>query len=208
MRDGPAGVVAMTVWAYWSTVVLLVIYKRIRFGHGAGLLPRQRREKRLWFGIAPVVLAWNVLPILAATLSHGPFGLPRWAHGAIGFYGRCGFAALAVACYLATVYCWLQMGRNWSMAIVPRDQTELVTGGLYGWVRHPIYSLSISLMVCTAVVVANWPMLVTAVLHVVFMYLKAGNEERYLMGRHGPTYADYCGRVGRFVPRPRSLAGR
>ena len=32
-------------------------------------------------------------------------------------------------------------------------------------------------MVCTAVVVANWPMLVVAVLHVVFMNLKAGNEE-------------------------------
>ena len=208
MRDGPAGVVAMTVWAYWSTVVLLVIYKRIRFGRGAGLLPRQRREKRLWFGIAPVVLAWNVLPILAATLSHGLFGLPRWAHGAAGLYGRWGFAALAVACYLATVYCWLQMGRNWSMAIVPRDKTDLVTGGLYGWVRHPIYSLSILLMVCTAVVVANWPMLVVAVLHVVFMNLKAGNEERYLMGRHGSSYADYCGRVGRFFPRSRSFAGR
>ncbi len=55
-------------------------------------------------------------------------------------------------------------------------------------------------MVSTAVVVANWPMLVTAVLHVVLMNLKAANEERYLKTRHGPAYADYSMRVGRFFP--------
>jgi protein-S-isoprenylcysteine O-methyltransferase Ste14 len=93
------------------------------------------------------------------------------------------------------------MGRNWSMAIIPDQKTELVTSGLFGWVRHPIYSLSILLMMCTAVVVSTVPMVLLAVLHVTLMNLKAQNEERHLTARHGLSYGNYCNQVGRFVPR-------
>ncbi len=186
-----------------------MFFKRIRYGQRAGVIPRHRWEKRLWLGIVPVFLAWNSLPLLAAILHHGPFRLPPGAHGLPAVYGlRCAAAGMGVVCYLATLSCWLLMGRNWSMAIVPGQQTELVTGGLFGWVRHPIYSLSILLMLCSAVVVSNVPMLIVAVLHVALMNFKARKEERHLTERHGSAYVGYCQKVGRFVPRPRGLVGR
>ncbi len=207
--DWPVGTLTLTVWAYWSTVFLLVFYKRIRYGQRAGVVPRQRREKRLWLGVCAVFLAWNTLPALAAYLDHGPFSLPDWAVSVPAVYAtRCTAAVVGVVCYLATLSCWLLMGRNWSMAIVPSQKTELVTGGLFGLVRHPIYSLSILLMLCSALVVSNLPMILIATLHVSVMNFKANIEEQHLTERHGPSYLSYCQRVGRFLPRLGGLIGR
>lgn len=208
-RDWPISVLTLTIWVYWSTVFLLVFYKRIRHGHSAGVFPRHRSEKRLWWGVGLVFLLWNTLPYVAASLEGGLFGLPTWATTVPALYTlRSVSAVLAVTCYLMTLSCWIIMGRNWSMAIVPNQKTDLVTGGLFGWVRHPIYSLSILLMLCTAVTVATVPMLLVALLHITIMNIKASKEERHLTQQHGSSYSTYCQKVGRFVPRFREMATR
>jgi len=96
------------------------------------------------------------------------------------------------------------MGKSWRMAVTPRERTELVTTGLYAYLRHPIYALSILLMLCSAVVVATVPMLVVAAIHIALMVLKARNEERFLLTVHGDAYRSYCRRTGRFFPWPRA----
>jgi protein-S-isoprenylcysteine O-methyltransferase Ste14 len=93
------------------------------------------------------------------------------------------------------------MGRNWRMAVTPDQKTELVTTGLYGYIRHPIYALSILLMLCSAAVVPTIPMAGVAVVHILLMLAKARNEERFLRAAQGDAYAEYCRRTGRFVPR-------
>jgi protein-S-isoprenylcysteine O-methyltransferase Ste14 len=110
-------------------------------------------------------------------------------------------AVVAAACYFLSVYCWLLLGRHWSMAIVPGQTSQLVTGGLYRWVRHPIYSLQVALMLASAVIVPTVLMASFAYLHLVAMNLKARHEERHLEESFGPSYVDYCQRVGRFWPR-------
>src|SRR3972149_3345583 len=54
-------------------------------------------------------------------------------------------------------------------------ETELVTSGLVRHVRHPIYALSIALMVCSVLGVATAPMLAVGAAHVVLMNVKARN---------------------------------
>src|SRR4051794_22659092 len=126
--DWPVGVLAVTVWAYWVTVILLVIHKRVRYGQRAGVIPRHRWEKRLWLGVVPVFLAWNTVPLLTALLPHGLFGLPTWAVSTPTVVAARGAAAgLGVVCYGATVSCWLLMGRSWTMAIVPGQESTLIT---------------------------------------------------------------------------------
>jgi len=101
---------------------------------------------------------------------------------------------------LATIRCWRQMGRNWTMAVTRDEAKELITDGMFGRVRHPIYALSILLMICTVVVVPTWPVLLIAVVHIALMITKARNEERFLRDVHGARYADYCAATGRFMP--------
>jgi protein-S-isoprenylcysteine O-methyltransferase Ste14 len=95
------------------------------------------------------------------------------------------------------------MGADWHSSDT-RQKTELVTTGLYGRVRHPIYALSILLMLCTVSVVPTLPVAVIAVIHIALMHVKARNEERFLTGMHGDAYVQYCRRTGRFFPRARA----
>jgi protein-S-isoprenylcysteine O-methyltransferase Ste14 len=202
VEDLPLFLLACTVVLYWGTVMLLVLAKRLRHGHSAGLLPSDAYERRLWLLIVPVVVAWVVLPILA-TRSHSPWiSLPYWASTVAVVYAiRWMAALLAVGAYLLSLYCWLVLGRRWSMAIVPGGTTELVRRGLYRWVRHPIYGLSVALMLASAMVTLTVPMAVVAGLHFVAMSLKARHEEQHLAASFGAEYEQYCREVGRFWPR-------
>lgn len=203
MNDGPALVLALTVWGYWFCVGAMSVRVRRRTRKLAGIVPSQRLEQ--WMGLVwvPVVLAWMVLPFLAATRAGGPFALPEPALGAPWFGLRVAAAALGLVCLGFSIQAWRRMGRNWRMAVSPGERTELVTGGPFARVRHPIYALSIALMLCSVVIVPTAPMLGVAAVHVALMLVKARNEERFLAGVHGAVYDDYCRRTGRFVPRRR-----
>jgi protein-S-isoprenylcysteine O-methyltransferase Ste14 len=77
----------------------------------------------------------------------------------------------------------------------------LITNGLFAYVRHPIYALSILLMLATVSVTLSVAMTLVGVIHISMLYTKALSEERHLKGTHGPKYARYCEQTGRFVPR-------
>ncbi len=204
--DVPLLILATTISTYWSTVVLLIFYRRLRHGHSAGVIPRSA-SSRLWRILVPVVCGWITFPWLAAKLHVIGLAVPAWTELAPVFVLRTIAAAIAVVCYLLSLACWLRMGRNWTMAVVPRQESQLVTAGLYRWVRHPIYSLSILLMLCSAVVMPTVLMVVLAALHVYVMTRKARHEEGHLLQRFGPQYARYCEQVGRFCPRVMRKAG-
>jgi protein-S-isoprenylcysteine O-methyltransferase Ste14 len=206
MRDLPCISLAATVWVYWTCVGAMSIRVRRRTRKLSGIVPTQRVEQLMWVVWLPLVLAWMTLPYLAATHASAPWGLPDFARHAPMLAWRWAAAVLGLLCLLLSIECWLRMGKNWRMSITPDQKTELVTTGLYGRVRHPIYALSILLMLCTVVVVPTLPVAAMAAVHVGMMIVKAGNEERFLIGMHGAPYRRYLTQTGRFVPRLR--AGR
>jgi protein-S-isoprenylcysteine O-methyltransferase Ste14 len=207
MNDLPLTVLIATVWAYWCVVGVLIVSIHRKTGTLAGAVPEQRLEQRMWIVWIPLVIAWAVLPYLAATRSHPLLAVPELARLDPAFSAlRWGAAACAVLCLVATIDCWRRMGKNWRMAVTPHERTELVTTGLYAYLRHPIYALSILLMLCSAAIVATVPMLAVAAIHVALMVLKALNEERFLLATHGDAYRRYSRRTGRFFPRLRAPA--
>lgn len=113
--------------------------------------------------------------------------------------------ALAALCTLGglvvIVVAALQLGRSLTATPVPNRGNELSTRGLYGVVRHPIYSGVLLVVIGLAIRSANWLTLAVAVVTVAFFHGKARWEERRLAERH-PEYGAYCERVPRFVPRP------
>jgi protein-S-isoprenylcysteine O-methyltransferase Ste14 len=205
--DYPLLSVTVTTWVYWSTVVVLAVRKRIREGRSAGFRPRDRFERRLWRVILPVVGLWLLLPTLALFWERLPgVSVPRFA-AQFPWWSVLRWAAAAAApgLYLLSLASWRQLGRHWTMAIVPRQTSGLVTTGIYGWVRHPIYSLSMALMLCTLLVLPTVPMALVAALHILVFVLKARREEEHLRAAFGEEYEAYCRSVGRFVPRLRPL---
>jgi protein-S-isoprenylcysteine O-methyltransferase Ste14 len=89
---------------------------------------------------------------------------------------------------------------NWSSEVVFKENHELVERGPYQWVRHPIYT-SILLMVLGAVLAAGR---LASFVGLLFMasglWIKLRQEEA-LMLRHFPAqYAAYMSRVKALIP--------
>jgi protein-S-isoprenylcysteine O-methyltransferase Ste14 len=201
MGDLPAMVLAATIWTYWFCVGVMVVRVRRRTRKLSGVVPKQRLEQLMWMVWVPLVVVWMTLPYLAASSDRAPWALPAFALEPGWLAVRWAAALVGVACLALTIECWIRMGKNWRMAVTPDERTELVTSGLYGHIRHPIYALSIVLMIASALVVPTVPMAVVALVHVVLMLVKTRNEERFLLEAKGEAYACYCRRTGRFVPR-------
>jgi protein-S-isoprenylcysteine O-methyltransferase Ste14 len=116
-----------------------------------------------------------------------------------GFVG----AAVCVGATFATFSCWREMGRSWRIGIDPEEKTQLIFSGPFRIARHPIYALSILLVLGT---LATTPtptlaMRVITIVHIACLQFEARHEEIYLLGKHGHVYGDYVKHVGRFFPR-------
>lgn len=116
--------------------------------------------------------------------------------------------ALASAGIVATFVAQLAMGDAWRIGVEPDERTELVTDGPFAIVRNPIFAamaptaLGLALMVPSAIAVLG--LLAFAVALELQVRLV---EEPHLLRVHGDAYAEYAGRVGRFVPGVGLLPG-
>lgn len=91
------------------------------------------------------------------------------------------------------------LGKNRITRPQPRPDGELVTGGIYGRIRHPLYASLILLGFAWALIWRSWPVLGLAVVQAIFFDAKARCEEGYLIARFA-GYADYSRRVKRLFP--------
>lgn len=94
----------------------------------------------------------------------------------------------------------LELGHSYSPcfdSLLPKD---LVLTGVYRWIRHPIYTgnlmlvLGIVLMSQSAWVLINWAILF-------HYYWRAAQSEELALSREWAGYSEYMGRSGRFLPR-------
>jgi protein-S-isoprenylcysteine O-methyltransferase Ste14 len=93
----------------------------------------------------------------------------------------------------------LQLGRNLTPFPMPKPDAMLVRDGLYGYVRHPIYSGGVLGVLGWALLNGRWAGLLAALMVGVFFDAKASREERWLTARF-PEYAAYQRQVPKLVP--------
>ena len=96
------------------------------------------------------------------------------------------------------------LGRFWSLHLEIRDQHQLVTEGIYRYLRHPAYS-SIMLEVIAVPLVANayGSLLLSVGAYLPVLLARWRREEREMIGRFGEQYVAYRQRVPAFFPWPR-----
>jgi protein-S-isoprenylcysteine O-methyltransferase Ste14 len=156
----------------------------------------------MWLIMVPAVVLWIVLPWLALSHAEPVLGVPAFARDLAAYAAlRWAAAVCAVTCLALTFKCWTRMGDDWRMAVSETQKSALITDGLFGRVRHPIYALQMLLMLCSVAILPTVPMIVVAIAHLGLMNLKARNEERHLLKMHGAAYETYIRRTGRFFPR-------
>jgi len=92
-----------------------------------------------------------------------------------------------------------QMGKDWRVGIDEEHDTSLVTQGLYGNSRHPIYVGFMVVTIGIFLALPNIASLVCVVLTIVVLSIEARLEEEFLLSRHGEQYRDYLSRTRRWV---------
>ena len=133
------------------------------------------------------------------------FSLPDgvlWGHTLIGEIGLWGMNIAYVFYLLGIVLIvlgWREIyKRYWSKE---EGKGELVTNGIYGYIRHPQYT---GFMMITLAMILEWatlPLLIMWPLLAVIYYRLARKEELDMEAEFGPKYAEYRRRTGMFLPR-------
>ncbi len=92
------------------------------------------------------------------------------------------------------------LGRNWANQVTVYEAQTLVTSGVYGWLRHPLYASLIWMFLGASLAYHNAAaMAATLAVFVPAMYVRSNQEEAMLSERF-PEYAAYRARTGRFCP--------
>lgn len=104
---------------------------------------------------------------------------------------------------VVVVVAGLGLGPSLTPTPVPRRTGRLVTNGFYRWVRHPIYSAVLLIVVGLVLGSGSVARLTVGAITVAFFNAKAAWEERRLAARY-PGYGAYAAVTPRFVPRLRS----
>ncbi|MFN3927639.1 MAG: methyltransferase family protein [Pseudanabaenaceae cyanobacterium] len=108
--------------------------------------------------------------------------------------GVCGLAALV----LIGGGLWY-LGKNLTPLPHPKPDANLVTTGVYGWVRHPIYSGVIWLALGFAIWQGSLAHVLGTVGLMLFFDRKASREETWLMDKF-PEYHAYQQQVKKLIP--------
>ena len=113
--------------------------------------------------------------------------------------------AVSVALFaLACVISWTgarALGRQYRFDAALNARHELVRSGPYRFVRHPIYTSMLCVLLATGVLVApTYLLLVAVALFLAGTEIRMRVEDQLLESQFGPQFRDYQRSVPRFIP--------
>lgn len=178
----------MNILAFVSGSVFLIYVSRASL-----FKPRSHGFYRFW--------AWEVMLLLFL------HNRPYWFQDPFSALQIAVWIALTLSAVLAlySFYLLLHRGQRESgrddAAMIPFEKTaNLVTTGIYRYIRHPLYASLLYLtwgIFCKQVTVLT---LLLALIASVFLYLTAQREETENIAYFGQAYLDYMQHSKRFVP--------
>jgi protein-S-isoprenylcysteine O-methyltransferase Ste14 len=184
----------------------------VAVGFPAVVLMKIAAQRRM-LGKSPVVL--GAVPGWQGWVERlAPIGLlfwpAVWAWGAVGGLALAGGSRLVLGLLLLAAGGLLSassvvlMGRAWRIGLDPENRTDLAESGPYGWIRHPIYTGWLIMVVGSVLMVPETIVDVGGIVTVLGVLLQALREERHMLGTLGECYAAYAARTGRFLPHLRA----
>ena len=93
------------------------------------------------------------------------------------------------------------LGANWSGVVTLKEGHELIRTGPYQFIRHPIYTGILLMLVGTMVAIGEVRGLLALLMAWASFYVKARREESFLAQEFGPRFAEHSEHTGMFLPR-------
>ena len=191
-------VVAGSGMVYWAGVLILARRVRQQIGRSPNMTPRGAKERVLWLGWLLVIAVWIGQPFFAGEKAWPLVRLcPLLTHVAVMISGL----VLVVTGYAATLWCYAIMGSAWRIGVDAQEKNALVTTGPFARVRHPIYALQVVMLAGALCLLPTLCSLMLLAFHLACVWLKAADEEAYLIATHGEAYRAHIVRTGRLFPK-------
>ena len=155
---------------------------------------RTVRERILLALLSVGVGALPLIYIFTPWLNFANYRLPSWA-------GWTGAAIFAIGLWV--LWCaHAALGRYWSDSVQLRQGHQLVTSGIYRYIRHPMYTFGWLLGIVQALLLWNWIVAVAGLASFALLYFKrVRHEEQMMLDRFGEAYRASMNRTGRIIPR-------
>ncbi|MBI2301461.1 MAG: isoprenylcysteine carboxylmethyltransferase family protein [Armatimonadetes bacterium] len=188
-------IAARVVSACFGLLMLAVLYN-FATAERSGTVREERRS--------PVATGTMTLFFVGVyLLIHHRLGVLPLANPALGIaVSVAGMLLVAGGC-ATNLLGRLALGRNWANQVVVYEAQTLVTHGVFGWVRHPLYASLMAMSYGAGLAFHNLAAVAaTACVFVPMMHYRASQEEALLEARF-PEYAAYRARTGKFFPRGR-----
>lgn len=192
-------ITALIVYTTWLTVVFgwRSLRQRRRTGDtGLRRLTGSPGSAAWWAGrlFVLALVAGLVAPVAEGAGLPSP---PGMRHPAVGLTG----AAVAVLGITGTVLAQHAMGTAWRVGVDRREQTELVSTGLFRFCRNPFFTGAVVTAAGLAAMTPNPIALAAVITLIIGVQLQVRVvEEPHLVRVHSVAYRDYAAKVGRFVP--------
>ena len=177
-------------------VVLVRSYYMRRGGQSDQTISRTREER---FAL-PLLAFINVLGTIAGFVYVFAPQRTRWATLPTPTWSRwvgVGLGAASLPLFLWTHHA---LGKNWSLALVTKEEHTLVSSGPYHSVRHPMYTAIFLQSLASFLLSANWVIGLAGLGTSILCVARVGEEEALMVDEFGDQYRDYMERTGRFLP--------
>lgn len=151
---------------------------------------------REWTLLAVATLGLCIVPAVYVAAGF-PAGLDRQFVPALAWLG----VPVLVAALWLFYRSHADLGRNWSVSLKVREGHELVTGGVYRLVRHPMYSSFFLLGLAQFLLLPNWLAGLAGLIGTGVLYgFRVGREEQMMRSRFDAEYGAYQARTKRIIP--------
>jgi protein-S-isoprenylcysteine O-methyltransferase Ste14 len=98
------------------------------------------------------------------------------------------------------------LGPYWSPSLELSANHRLITDGVYGSIRHPMYASQLLFGISQAFLLHNWIAGIGGFTAFLLLYfIRVPKEEVMMLDQFGDQFRGYCERTGRILPR---LAGQ
>ena len=112
--------------------------------------------------------------------------------------------AVAASAILFTGWALRWLGRQWRIAAVVTDDHELITGGPYAVVRHPIYLGLLGMLGATLLVHTAFFLIAPSLLiYLAGTQIRVRAEDKILAAAFRGRFSRYKARVRAYIPLPR-----
>jgi methanethiol S-methyltransferase len=158
-----------------------------------------RRWYRLAFNLAALITFLPVLALLAVLPDRTLYAIPfPWVLLTLALQGLAGLGAI-YAVWLTGLWNFAGLEQLLNPAAEDRPRA-LATGGLYRWVRHPIYTCSLVFLWLTPRM--TWNLLALNLGITLYFIIGSMYEERKLAREFGQAYIEYRQRTPMLLPWP------